>query len=202
MEYSKAYGLLEVQEADDEKRVIKGIASTPSADRHNDIMDLKGAKFTLPLPFLWQHEHDKPIGEVVAATVTDKGIEVEIHLAKIKEEGKLKDRVDEAWQSIKLGLVKGLSIGFRGLEYQYIENTNGIHFKEWDWYELSAVTIPANMEATITSVKEVSKGLVSKDFQTSDIPTIEKDPVEQIPTVKHKTLIVQLFSPQGKGVNL
>lgn len=201
MEYSKAYGLLEIKEADDEKRIIKGIASTPTPDRCNDIVDSTGAKFTLPMPFLWQHQHDKPIGEVVAATVTEKGIEVEIHIAKVSEEGKLKDRIDEAWQSIKMGLVKGLSIGFRGIEYNFIESTNGIHFKEWDWYELSAVTIPANMEASITSVKQVSTDVLNQQVFTPPQQEEAKDPVGC--TTVNKTLIVKLNKrPAGKGIKL
>lgn len=201
MEYSKAYGLLEIKEADDEKRIIKGVASTPTPDRYNDIVDSAGAKFTLPMPFLWQHQHDKPIGEVVAAAVTEKGIEVEIHIAKVNEEGKLKDRIDEAWQSIKMGLVKGLSIGFRGIEYNFIESTNGIHFKEWDWYELSAVTIPANMEASITSVKQVSEDVLNQQAFTSPRQEEAKDPVGC--TTVNKTLIVKLNKrPAGKGIKL
>ena len=60
----KAYSLLQVKSFDAEQRIIKGIASTPSPDRADDIVDPQGAKFALPIPFLWQHMHSQPIGEV------------------------------------------------------------------------------------------------------------------------------------------
>lgn len=112
-----------------------------------------GAKFALPIPLLYQHNHNQPIGEVTDATVTDEGIEITATIVKIAEEGTLKNRTDEAWQSIKSGLVKCLSIGFRPLEYNYLEDSWGLHIKEWEWYELSVVTVPANPDAVITSVK-------------------------------------------------
>jgi uncharacterized protein len=179
----KAYSLLQVKSFDDEQRIIKGIASTPSPDRSDDIVDPQGAKFALPIPFLWQHMHSQPIGEVTEAVVTDKGIEVTVQIAKIEEEGKLKDRIDEAWQSIKSGLVKGLSIGFRGLTVEDIPRSWGLHFKEWEWFELSAVTIPANAEASITEIKSISKSFEQKDTALGDDlqkPKEEKPPVSDV----------------------
>ncbi|WP_373753798.1 HK97 family phage prohead protease [Neisseria weixii] len=190
--YTKAFSLMTVKSVDEEKRIITGIATTISPDREDDIVEPSGAKFTLPIPFLWQHDHSKPIGEVIAATVTDKGIEVEVQIAQIHEQGRLKERVDEAWQAIKTGLVKGLSIGFRGKEYNYIDGSYGVHFKEWDWYELSAVTIPANMEASITSVKKLSE-------PQEEAPAVSEKPVGET-TKKH--VIVNLKSPMGQGVKL
>lgn len=156
---SKAYSTLKVKAVTDdgETRTITGIASTPKQDRDNDILDMVGAKFALPIPLLWQHNHNQPIGEVTDATVTDEGIEITATIVKIAEEGTLKNRTDEAWQSIKSGLVKCLSIGFRPLEYNYLEDSWGLHIKEWEWYELSAVTVPANPDAVITSVKKIKQ---------------------------------------------
>lgn len=176
---TKAYSVLKVKattETDDE-RTITGIASTPTQDRDSDIMDMKGAKFALPIPLLWQHNHNMPIGEVISAVVTDAGIEITAKIAKIDEDGILKGRIDEAWQSIKSGLVKCLSIGFRALEYNYLEDSYGLHIKEWEWYELSAVTVPANPDAVITSAKQIKKAFASADMEKS--PTIETvDPIK------------------------
>lgn len=141
-----------VKAVDEEKREITGIASTPGTDRMGDIVVPSGAKFNLPVPLLWQHEHDQPIGQVISAKITDAGIEIVARLAKIDAPSQLAARLEEAWQSIKHGLVRGLSIGFRPLKYAFLDD-GGIEFSEWDWYELSAVTIPANAEASITSVK-------------------------------------------------
>ncbi len=200
----KAYSLLQVKSFDAEQRIIKGVASTPSPDRADDIVDPQGAKFALPIPFLWQHMHSQPIGEVTEAVVTDKGIEVTVQIAKIEEEGKLKDRIDEAWQSIKSGLVKGLSIGFRGLTVEDIPRSWGLHFKEWEWFELSAVTIPANAEASITEVKSISKSFEQQEKSALGDelpkPKVEKPTAGDSADKKHVT--VKLNCPTKGGVKL
>lgn len=152
----RAYTILDVRSYDDDQRVIEGIASTPAPDRHGDIVEPQGAKFKLPMPLLWQHNHTQPVGEVTFAKPTKDGIPFKAKLAKIDEPGKLKDRLDEAWQSVKMGLVKAVSIGFRSIEHSYMD-TGGIKFKEWEWMELSLVTIPANSEATINSIKSADR---------------------------------------------
>lgn len=132
---------------------LKGIATTPTPDRMQDIVEPMGAQYELPLPLLWQHDAMQPIGEVYEATPTKKGIPVSFRIPKMTEPGTLKDRLDEAIQSIKMKLVRGLSIGFAPVEYSYIEESNGYRFIKWDWLELSAVTIPANAEASIANIK-------------------------------------------------
>lgn len=202
----KAYSLLQVKSFDAEQRIIKGIASTPSPDRADDIVDPQGAKFALPIPFLWQHMHSQPIGEVTEAVVTDKGIEVTVQIAKIEEEGKLKDRIDEAWQSIKSGLVKGLSIGFRGLTVEDIPRSWGLHFKEWEWFELSAVTIPANAEASITEVKSISKSFEQQEKSAiGDEPQkskVENPPVSDVTEKKQGIQPIQLVNPNEGSIPL
>ncbi len=169
-----AYAVLEGKAVDEEKRIITGIATTPSVDRADDIVEPEGAEFKLPLPFLWQHDSDNPVGNVTKAMVTSKGITVEIQLEKTDEPGLVKDRLDAAWQYIKLGLVRGLSIGFKGIETARIEGTYGIRFLKWSWLELSGVTIPANQDASILTMKSIDAPLLAatgKEPKDSDRPT-------------------------------
>lgn len=150
----RAYSILEVKSVDEDQRVIEGIATTVETDRLGDIVEPKGAEFKLPIPLLWQHDSRSPIGEVFAATVTKDGIRIKARIAKIEEPGTLKNRLDEAWQSLKAGLVRGLSIGFQSIEHTHIDGTFGIRFIKWLWLELSAVTIPANAGASILAIKQ------------------------------------------------
>lgn len=155
----KAYSTLEIKstsKADDGKRIFTGIASTPTPDMVQDIVEPNGAEFKLPLPLLWQHNHGDPIGWITDAKVSKSGIEISGEVADIPEKGELKDRLLKAWQMLKNGLVRGLSIGFSPIEYSWMEDTGGMHILKWDWLELSAVTIPANQEATITNIKAAS----------------------------------------------
>lgn len=159
---TRAYSLLTVKAVDEEKRVIRGIATTPGVDRVGDIVEPLGVSFKNPLPFLWQHMHDKPIGTVKFDKPTADGIAFEAELPVIAEEGVLRDRIEEAWQSIKAGLVRAVSIGFRALEYSFMDE-GGIRFVKTEVYELSAVTIPANAQALITGTsKSLDAAAVAK----------------------------------------
>lgn len=155
---NRAYAVvnLKIAASDNGKRTFTGIATTPATDRMGDVVEPKGAKFKLPLPLLWQHDSAQPIGWVRSARVSPSGIQIEGEVADIPEDGTLKERLQEAWQSIKSGLVRGLSIGFSPLEAEPLDPKRpwgAMKFLEWEWLELSAVTIPANAEASITTIK-------------------------------------------------
>jgi HK97 family phage major capsid protein/HK97 family phage prohead protease len=146
--FERAYATFHIKSFDDELRVIEGVASTPTPDRLGDIIEAEGAQYILPLPLLWQHDKNSPIGFVTFAKATKAGISIRAQIAK----GVL-PRIDEAWALIKSGLVRGLSIGFRPLNAEPMRK-GGLHVKSWEWLELSAVTIPANVETSILSVKQ------------------------------------------------
>jgi len=152
MKSDRAYGLLELKGIDDERREISGIATSISADRMNDVVVPEGASFKLPLPLLSQHDSSQPIGEVYEAEVNGRNIRIKARIAK--DSGL--DYVENAWKQIKARLVRGLSIGFRSLKVEPLDAErpwDGYKFLEWEWLELSAVTIPANAQATIQGVK-------------------------------------------------
>ncbi|SFJ54878.1 phage prohead protease, HK97 family/phage major capsid protein, HK97 family,TIGR01554 [Phyllobacterium sp. CL33Tsu] len=151
---NRAYSILTVKAVEEERRVIRGTATTPSPDRVGDIVEPLGVAFKNPMPLLWQHKSDKPVGLVKFDKPTKDGITFEAELPTIDEPGALKDRVDEAWQSVKAGLVAAVSIGFRAIEYAFLDD-GGIRFVKSEVYELSLVTIPANADATISLIKSI-----------------------------------------------
>src|SRR5262249_39244152 len=132
----RAYAVLEVKSIQPEQRIIRGMATTPEPDRMGDVVEPLGVQFTNPLPLLWQHDTKQPIGTALFSEATKDGIKFEAHIADIAEPGKLKDRIDEAWQSIKAGLVRGVSIGFKAIEYAFMKETDGIHFLKTSVLEL------------------------------------------------------------------
>lgn len=156
----RAYSILQVKDLREEDGFvrIRGIASTPTVDRVGDVVEPMGAKFKTPMPLLWQHRHDAPVGNVTFAQPTKKGIPFEAELPIIKETGTLKDRVDEAIQSMKYGLVAAVSIGFSAVKDKVERLADGgLKFNEWNWHELSLVTIPANADAVITAIKSADQ---------------------------------------------
>lgn len=187
----RAYSLFEVKAFDDEKREIEGVATTPTPDRMGDIVEPKGAVFKLPLPFLSQHSSSKPIGHVISAKTSDDGITVKAKLVK-PYDGAPKswaERLDEAWADIRSGLVRGLSIGFSPIEESRISDTFSFRYLRWEWLELSAVTIPANAEANIQTVKSIDQELRTAAGQRNPVVRLDKSIIRR---VRHKPGVVYL----------
>lgn len=154
----RAYSLIEVKEVAEEGEfyVVRGTATTPTPDRYLDEVDPMGAEFAESIPLLWQHRADQPVGRTELGKPTKKGIPFTARIPKVKESGTLRDRIEEAVQSIRYRLVAAVSIGFRVLEnaLEYMGN-GGIRFLKYEILELSLVTIPAQADATIDSIKSI-----------------------------------------------
>ena len=152
---NRAYAILHVKAVDAEKRILSGIATTPEPDRSGDVIEPLGVAFANPLPLLLFHDARKPVGFATFSKPTKDGIAFEATIPTIDEPGTLKDRVDEAWQSVKAGLVSGVSIGFRAIEEAFNKETGGFRFLKTEVLELSLVTVPANASATIHAIKSL-----------------------------------------------
>ena len=179
----KSWSTLELKSVDTEKRIITGIASTPAADRDGDVVEPKGARFSLPFPLLHQHNHDAPIGQVTSAKATAQGIEI---VAKIAEKSEL-GYVEQAWKQIKSGLVRGLSIGFRPLKAEPIKGGGGYRFTDYEIFELSAVTVPANSYAGITSIKAFDANPADLADHLIEDQDVEKATEDQTAAAEIKT---------------
>jgi HK97 family phage prohead protease len=173
----RAYSMFEVKSFDENKFEVEGIATTPTPDRMGDIVESKGAVYKLPIPLLWQHNSSQPVGEVFAAKATADGIPVRARI--FKAEGftstAIRERLLEAWESVKSGLVKGFSMGFNPLESEQIEKSWSYRFLSWEWLELSLVTIPANSEATIQTVKSIDRDLLAASGRR---PVVKLDEIQ------------------------
>ena len=195
-----AFAGLTVKAYDDEKREFSGIATTPSPDKVRDVVAPLGAVFTLPIPLLAGHKHDKPIGEVYEARVTRSGIEYKARIPKVTEDGDFKDRVDLAWQEIKYGVVKGVSIGFAALDYDMLP-TGGLHFKKWRWDELSTVAIPASAEATIAQIKSAYAAGDTSAAASGNTAGSEAAPATLARAVSTKTTVVTIARAKGNPMS-
>lgn len=149
---TRAYSLLTIKAITDDRREFSGVATTPTPDRVGDVIEPLGVTFKNPLPLLLYHDSHQPVGTVKFDKPTKDGITFTAQIPAIAEPGRLKDRVDEAWQSVKARLVRGVSIGFRVLNdaMDFMKDTGGIRFRETEVLELSLVAVPANAEAVIS----------------------------------------------------
>jgi HK97 family phage major capsid protein/HK97 family phage prohead protease len=161
-------------------RCFTGIASTPALDRQGDIVDPAGVTFKNPIPLLFHHDAKQPIG-TVHLTATPDGILFEATIPTIDEPGPLKSRTDEAWQSIKAGIITGVSIGHRILEGGYERLKSGARkLTKTEICELSLVTIPANQHASILLVKSLAAP------RRTEKPVMKQTTAEQISAFEHK----------------
>lgn len=177
---NRAYSVLDIKSLNDGERTIEGIATTPGTDRMGDVVEPLGAEFAKELPLLWQHDHSAPVGHVRFGKPTSKGIPFTASIVNVEEEGELKARVDLAWQSVKALLVRAVSIGFRALEYSLMEG-GGIRFLKTEILELSLVTVPANADCTITTIKSIDTGMRAATGQ-SQTEEVDLSGATKVPT--------------------
>lgn len=196
---NRAYSVLHVKamDEDDEARIIRGVATSPSPDRVGDVVEPDGVSFKNPMPLLWQHRHDMPVGTVKFDKPTKAGITFEARFAKAEKSETLKARIDEAWESVKLGLVSAVSIGFRSLEHAVMKD-GGYRFIKSEVYELSLVTIPAQAAAVITAIKNFDQSALAsagtargESEPAADLSGPKKrTPVQLIPRRRAQSIVV------------
>lgn len=155
----KSYSEFVIKSIAEEAREIEGMATTPTVDRVNDVVDPMGLSFKREAALLLNHDHSQPVGTVTFGTPTANGLPFKAKIAKVSEPGEVKTRTDTAWHSVKSGIIKGVSIGFRPVESKALSN-GGKLFTKADVHELSLVAVPCNPDAQITSFKSLnaSKG--------------------------------------------
>jgi HK97 family phage major capsid protein len=175
----RAYALLELKATDEARRRFSGIASTPELDRQGDQVDPAGLTWRNPIPLLLHHNQSKPVGTAILSRLPDGRIAFEGEIATIDAAGSLRDRVDEAWHSIKAGLIRGTSIGHQIARDGIARLKSGARkVTASEICELSLVTIPANVNATILSVKSLAgsparKGAIMKLTTGEHIQNLE-----------------------------
>lgn len=100
-----------------------------------------------PVPVLWQHRSDQPIGIYSELVEDDHGLKVGgkliLDVARAKESHAL----------MKAGAVSGLSIGYYVRESNYDEKTGVRTLTKLDLVEISLVTFPANDDARVDAIK-------------------------------------------------
>jgi HK97 family phage prohead protease len=178
MKTNRAFSAITIKSVSEDAREITGIASTPALDRVKDVVEPMGLSFAQDAPLLLNHDHSQPVGTVQFGAPTAKGLPFVAKIAKVDEEGVVKQSTDEAWHSVKSGLIKGVSIGFIPSEYEALGKDMGVRFTKADVHELSLVAIPCNPEAVITAFKSLEAAEVT---QVTEVPEVTgENPVQPV----------------------
>lgn len=169
MEAISGYCTLEVKSFGEGKQgVIRGRLSHIAADREGDVIVPKGLKFRLPIPL--RHEHMRNVGHIYAAEVTDNYLDIEAQLADPDEaqSEQIRERLLAAWDSVRLGLARGLSVGIIPIKSEPTGKGYGRKYLEAELIEGSIVEIPANAKATISVVKSFAAKHRPRDYSRID----------------------------------
>ena len=156
--------------------IVEGIASTPTLDSDNDKLNSLGATFrTMPFPFILNHDHNNPVGQVIEATPSLDGIKVKIRIPYVKELGLLKDQTDYAIHAINYNIISGLSVGFMANKSDALVNEKGgLNINKYEVYELSLTALQSNTTAFITAFKSL-KQLAPELETNSNDETVNKE---------------------------
>ena len=145
---------IKIKASNSEQRIITAIANSGVLDRTGEIVSIAGITYdpkNLPA-LLWQHKHDQPLGRILSLSKTAKGLEMTAQIAKYETDSELKQLSDSVWESVKQGVIKSCSIGFRPTDYE--KNSAGaIVWTSSELLEVSLVSVPAERGANITSFK-------------------------------------------------
>jgi hypothetical protein len=136
---------------DDEGRFSGYAAVFGNVDQGNDVIEAGAFTKTLQdnpeVPILWAHDTDQPIGVSTSMVEDGKGLRVEGQLAMEVQ------RAREVHALMKLGAIKGLSIGYKTVKRSFKGAVR--HLQELKLGEFSPVVFPMNELAGVDGVKDL-----------------------------------------------
>ena len=172
----------EITDGENKSYEIEWYASTKDKDRMNDVVEPTAFEDTLkqymtnPIVLL-QHDMDKPIGNVVEASIDDKWLFIR---AKITED------TDWVFSKLKNGVLRTFSIWYRVKDFETIENVNADGeynytniIKSLELFEISLVSVPANPFALVKSFDSCFKA--EEDVETKEEEKAEETVEENQP---------------------
>jgi len=100
---------------------------------------------------LWQHDPSEVIGVWETLKDSEKGLRIDGRLLTQIQ------RAKDAQVLLRAGAIDSLSIGYRAVDFKYIETAKGMirELAGLDLYEVSLVTFPMNPKALVTDVKQL-----------------------------------------------
>lgn len=175
----------EIIDGDNKSYEIEWYASTKDKDRMNDVVEPTAFEETLkqymtnPIVLL-QHDMDKPIWNVVEASIDEKGLFIR---AKITED------TDWVFSKLKNGVLRTFSIWYRVKDFETVENVNSDGdysytniIKSLELFEISLVSVPANPFALIKSFDSCFKAeeeIEEKEEEKADETVTESEETEE-----------------------
>jgi HK97 family phage prohead protease len=160
--------------------VICGYANVSQKDRSGEVI-LKDAwnlkNYSNNPIVLFNHDKSKIIGRATICEVREKGLYVELEIAKRIEGMDITDSQKEAEILVKQGYLKTFSVGFIPHEAEYDKKTEAYHITEAELLEVSLVSIPCQQDSVVEYIKELvitnNKGEKQMALEQADLDSIK-----------------------------
>lgn len=110
---------------------------------------------------LKQHDSSKPIGIWTKLTEDSTGLMCEGKLAVKCNDG------HDVYELMKMGAIKGLSIGYTAQKILWDEEKQVRTLKEVDLWEISPVTFPAKIGCNISNIKSIESAKNERDLENA-----------------------------------
>lgn len=134
-----------------------------NVDHHNDVIAPGAFRNSLAsgrkIKLLWEHMSNCPIGSFKSMQEDANGLLVEARINLGTQKGA------EAYALLKANDVDSMSIGWITKDYE-VDSKGVRHIKECDLYEASIVSMPANDQARILTVKSVREAVTLAQLET------------------------------------
>lgn len=156
------------------------VLNEETEDRVGDVISVDGwqlDQFQKNPIALWQHDADKPIGTWSNVRVDGKRLIGELKLATT-------NLARMAKQLIEDGVLRAVSVGFRALDWEPMEKSDGYLIKSAELLEVSLVSVPAHPSALLLSK---NLGLSAQDRKLIFSPSQR----ERAPVVSDKSATVE-----------
>ncbi len=176
--------------------MFDAIVTTTTRDRDRDVMETKGAELDPAAPLLWQHIPLQPIGALIGELKdqrTDDMLPARFAIADT-ELGR------DAATLVEMGALR-ISHGFDPKDFEPMDDDEGWHFKEFEIFEVSLVSVPANKDAVITAFSReklhspLIRGWAEKMHQERPVQGIGYSS-----RMKHGNLEFEFTAPTKEGV--
>lgn len=132
------------------------IASTARVDRMNDVIDQQwelGPYKARPVVLYGHDSSVLPVGGCLSIGVTGGALKATLAFATADSN----DLAGSVQASVDAGLTSGISVGFRPLEWKWIDDGFSIRFLRSELLELSWCSIPANPDCGLLRIVEGAK---------------------------------------------
>ena len=190
---SFAFEIKESQEVS-KPMIIGGYANVSEKDRSDEVITKDAWRldnFSNNPVVLLNHDKTKIIGKALVCEIREKGLYVELEIAKECDGCEITPAQKEAKTLLSQGYLKTFSVGFLPKEGEYDKKNQQYVITEAELLEVSLVSIPCQQNSVVQFIKE---------FVSTKVEGVQKMALEQSDLDSIKGLIDAAMAPLAEKI--